>query len=467
MIIAVDLGTTGVRVAALDQELRTVHVTKRAIQLLSTGPHRRECNLQDVVSAVVDGLREVMGRLPAGTEVAGVSFASQGEVMFAVDDDDGAPETFAVTMDNSGLGAVEEWERARGAAEFHRITGQPCHPMYPVFRLSAARGAREGRQVRLLTLDGHLREMLGGTFSVDLSLACRSGLFDVGAREWSAELLSFAGVEEAGLPEVLPAGSQAGTVDQAGSELTGLPLGAPIAVGSHDQASVFWGAGGAPDGRPVFSAGSSECLTQASFGRPEVKGLTLPSYPVEENIWLTLTGTPSGGWSLEWLAQFCGIDSVATLVEEACSLDVGPVLAHPYFAGGPTLRNDPRATGSLRGLSLTTTPAEVARALIEASGFELSDALTRTRGAFGPAHVIATAGLGATLGATQVRADAAEVVFDYMGTDATLRGAALQVLVATGALPALVPSQPPEGARRVHPAPSDELRAKRETYLST
>lgn len=463
MIIAVDLGTTGVRVAAIADDFTVLTLVKRRIELLSPTPHGRLCRLADVEDAVIGGIREIVARntLP----IDAISFASQGEVVFALEGGE-APPYFAVTMDNTGLAASREWIAARGAESFHKITGQPCHPMYPVFRFRAGRNACASSTGRIVTLDGYLRLRLGGSHSADLSLVARSGLFDVEQRDWSAELTEWAGLSAADLPEALPAASLAGKVDAEGERLTGLPQGTPIVVGSHDQASVFWGVGGEPGVRPAFSAGSSECLTQASHTRPHVPGLFLPSYPVNDTTWLTLMGTPSGGWALEWLATFAGYEDVSSLVNQACALASTEVLVYPYLAGGPALRNDPTATGEILGLNLGSRPPDVARAMLEASGFELFDAITRTASAFGHPSVIATAGTGAVGGASQIRANAAEVPLDLVGADATLRGTAIQAAVAIGKIPSLIPSPAPPEAERFTPLPNASLRAKRERYLS-
>lgn len=462
MIIGVDLGTTGVRVALMDDSLRNVHIHKERISLEVTKGHERTCSLQQVEDAVFNGIRHVVADQDTSRKISAISFASQGEVFFTITPDGRGPERFAVTMDNTGLPSYEQWVDENGTDAFYEVTSQPCHPMYPIFRFHVSH-AGDDSSTRLVSLDGYIRVLLGGTYCVDTSIACRSGLVDANTGTWFDDLLRWAHMR-ADLPRIVNPGSLAGTVNEEGARRSGLPKGTPIVVGSHDQASNFWGLGGIPVTRPAFSAGSSECLTRATISRPRIDGIQLPSYPVGHGYWLTLLGTPSGGWSLDWLAAFSHESDVGALIDAGCALDYTEVITHPYLAGGPALRQMPTATGTIQGLSLATGPADVARSMIEASGFEVFDAIMRTQEAFGIPHMIATAGTGAKGPASQVRADASGFAFDVCDVDATLRGAGLQAKVALGWMHTLIPSPEPKSAL-LQPVTDPRLIEKRTRYL--
>lgn len=465
MIVAVDLGTSGVRVSAVGSGDEVLALHRTRIKLHSPGPGREQCMLGDVEAAVFGGIRSVVAE--ADQPVEALSFSSQGEVVFALDPADRPPHTFTVTMDGSGIPAVSEWlADGRTADQFAAVTGQPLHAMFPIFRFRATSGTadRQNSGGVICSLDSYLRRRLGGSASMDYSLAARSGFFDVNTKEWSEDHCQWAGVSTQQFAPVLAPGTLAGSVDAEGSQLSGLPEGTPLVVGSHDQACAFWGAGGAPGERAVFSAGSSECLTQATIGRPGDAGVPLPSYPVDDTHWLTLIGSPAGGWAMEWLADFTG-RSIEELIEEAARIPSTSTVVHPYFAGGSTFRNDPTMTASVRGLTLNSRPAEFALALIEASGFETFDALTHTRHTMGSPSVIVSTGSGSTLVTTQIRADAVGLDFLLVDKDAATRGAVLQARVALGEASRLVPSDPPPGVR-VEPREWDHIAVKREEYLN-
>ncbi|WP_040282531.1 FGGY-family carbohydrate kinase [Tessaracoccus massiliensis] len=463
MIVTIDLGTSGVRVALIGRDMEIRDLIRRDIAVQFDGRGGARVILNDVVQAVTYSVREILLRNEA-SDVSAVSFSSQGEVLFPLNPDGSPPLDFPVTMDVSGVASQHALARTMTGEEFQQITGEPLHAMFPIFKIHAQHQT-EPSGGRIVALDAYIRELLGGTPVVDWTMASRSGLFDVGKLEWCEDLCSWAGVRTEMMPPVSPAASLAGAVSAAGHELTGLPVGVPLVVGSHDQACAYWGGGGVPQEIAIFSAGSSECFTQGSFGRPSVSSDPIPTYPVRENLWLSLVGIPAGGWGLDWLARL-GARPVASLVAEAAARPVSPATVFPFFGGAPTFRNDPTATASMTHLSLDMDVADLARAMLEASGFELYDSIERTASILGAAEQIHCSGLGASFDATAIRADASRRTLSIISAQAALQGAALQAWVALGAIESLVGSYQPPVRARLTPTPDDQLAAKRASYLS-
>src|SRR5947207_15038785 len=66
---------------------------------------------------------------------------------------------------------------------------------------------------------------LTGTLVTEASIGSTSGMFDLGRRAWSPEIMTLCGLEPALFPEVVEAGTVAGLVSEAASRQTGLPRG--------------------------------------------------------------------------------------------------------------------------------------------------------------------------------------------------------------------------------------------------
>lgn len=119
------------------------------------------------------------------------------------------------------------------AAELYEITGLQQLPFNTVYQL-AAEGLLEQAETLLLIPD-LLAYWLTGEIGAERTNASTTQLYDVRAREWSAELARRAGVPVQVLPGLREPGEVIGTVL---AEETGLAAGTPvIAVGSHDTAS--------------------------------------------------------------------------------------------------------------------------------------------------------------------------------------------------------------------------------------
>ncbi len=199
-----------------------------------------------------------------------------------------------------------------------------------------------------------------------------------------AEFLSQLDPKLGGLRSRLP--NVAGTIDQAVGRLTanwakrtGLPEGIPVAVGAFDAHLGGVGSGIAP-GALVKIIGTSTCdmmvvpVGQSLADVPGlcgiVNGSILPGYYGLE------AGQSAVGDIFNWFVNYiqpCGkkAGSHEELTKAAVKLQPGEsgLLALDWNNGNRTILVDQRLTGLLLGQTLYTTPAEIYRALIEATAF--------------------------------------------------------------------------------------------------
>ncbi len=159
---------------------------------------------------------------------------------------------------------------------------------------------------------------------------------------------------------------------------TGLPAGIPVAVGAFDAHLGAIGAGIAP-GTLVKIIGTSTCdimLAPVSQNLADIPGLcgivngsVLPGYYGLE------AGQSAVGdifnWFVDCIKPGGRRGSHETLTKQAAKLKPGEsgLLALDWNNGNRTILVDQRLTGLLLGQTLYTTPAEIYRALIEATAF--------------------------------------------------------------------------------------------------
>ena len=84
---------------------------------------------------------------------------------------------------------------------------------------------------------------LTGTLATEASIGSTSGLFDLGRRAWSPELLAQCGLDPAWFPEVVEAGTVVGQVSARAAAQTGLAAGTPVVAGGLDTALGLAGPG--------------------------------------------------------------------------------------------------------------------------------------------------------------------------------------------------------------------------------
>ena len=103
----------------------------------------------------------------------------------------------------------------------------------------------------------YLNFKLCGKWGVSPSAGTPFHLIDQKCGKYYKPYLEKLGITEAMLPPVMPIGEEVGTVSKEASELTGLPAGTPIKLGTFDHIAGGIGAGVTKPGQLMLSCGTS------------------------------------------------------------------------------------------------------------------------------------------------------------------------------------------------------------------
>src|SRR5688572_15663082 len=168
-------------------------------------------------------------------------------------------------------------------------------------------------------------------------------------------------------------GAAAGGLTERAAELLGLRAGIPVSAAIIDAHAGVPGAGVASPSTMVLVLGTSACHMMNSRIEqlaPGIAGVVedgiLPGYFGYE------TGQASVGDAFAWFVDTFNL-SHETLSREAANLPPGSggVMALDWLNGCRTPLMDANLSGAFVGLTLGTTPAQMYRALIEATAFGL------------------------------------------------------------------------------------------------
>ncbi|MDP3069071.1 MAG: ribulokinase [Opitutaceae bacterium] len=179
----------------------------------------------------------------------------------------------------------------------------------------------------------------------------------------------------------------AGTLCAAWAKKLGLPAGLPIAIGEMD---VHYGAigCGVAEGVLVKVIGTSSCDCGVVSAKKSVRDIPGISGIVKGAILPGHYGIEAGQSAVGdifkwWVEVVCRGDGAmhAAFTAEAAKLKPGAtgLLALDWNNGNRNLLGDPLLTGLLLGQTLYTTPAEIYRALLEATAFGARAILERLR----------------------------------------------------------------------------------------
>src|ERR671923_2223947 len=182
LLLGVDEGTTAVKAALFDEQLRPVREARRDKINRHPRPGWVEQDGEEVLNAVVEAIAEVLGDAPG--EVVACGLDHQGESVLAWDADSGEPlSPIVVWQDKRSQAVLDRMEETGQADKIRERSGIPLDPYFSAGKLAwllenteAVVDARDAKTLRLGTLDSFLCDRLGAGFSTDPPTPSRTQL---------------------------------------------------------------------------------------------------------------------------------------------------------------------------------------------------------------------------------------------------------------------------------------------------
>jgi xylulokinase len=384
-LLGLDLGTTATKAVAFSEEGTVLAVAQRACSLHQPRPGWAERDPEEVWAAARHVVRTVAEQCPEPIEALAMS--SQGEGIVPVDADGKPLGPFIVSFDRRSRAQADQLGETVGRGAIFAACGQILHPMGSATKILWWRQHQPGTAThvaRYLCAGDYVMQRMGLEPVIDPSVAARTMLYDMAAEDWSAPLVDAVGITARHLARVQPAGTTAGRIPAAIAADLGLATGARVVVGGHDQACAGLGVGAVMQGDVAYSLGTTETLV-CPLDRfiPDLGNAGYPCYPhVLRDRFLTLAGNFTGGVLLQWYrdtfgeretleAQRTGRSAYEILLEEMAERPT-QIYVLPHFTMTGTPWNDPDGVGAIVGLGLSTTKAEITRALLEGVTYEIA-----------------------------------------------------------------------------------------------
>jgi gluconokinase len=401
LVVAVDIGTTGVKAAAVDAAAVSCGGAEREYPTTSPHPGWAVQDPDAVTTAVVAVVREVMADVTAaGHPVAGIAFSSAMHSLIALGPD-GSPLTPSVTWaDERALPQARRLRESGDWLALHRRTGTPVHPMSPLVKLLWFREQEPDiwrRATHWVGIKEYVLSRLAGVLAVDESIASATGLYGLATRDWDDGALALSGLRREQLPSLHATTDVVGRIGR-GAATCGLPVGTPVIAGASDGVLANVGVGAVTPGLVACSIGTSGAIRGVvSEARVDARGSVF-CYVLVPGRWVVGGATNNGGNVLRWLGRVIGADLAdpdTGLTALAATAPPGAegLLMLPYLAGerAPRWAGDPY--GALLGLTQRHGREHVARAALEGVCLQLALVLDAMRSAgLEPKEMRATGG---------------------------------------------------------------------------
>ncbi|WP_067178006.1 FGGY family carbohydrate kinase [Microtetraspora niveoalba] len=396
-VLSIDEGTTGTRAAVVLDDGGAAPAAYLPISVRSPDHLRVEQDGTEIWLNTVQVSREALDWAAAnGVEITGVSISTQRATVLLWDTVTGAPLSQAVVWQDRRYAArLREWE-PDWDARLVEHTGRPVGSRAPL--LWAAEEAAGNEAARRAHAEGRLAfgsvdtwlvwKLTGGARHVmSATNAVAAGAYDLRTGDWHEPWVTFLGCPPDLLPRIVDEDGDFGFTDPS---VLGARL--PILSVMGDQHAAMIALGAHRAGQATCVHGTGTFVDAVAGDRPpahvrQVPGvLTLVGWRSRGTSVFSLEGyAPTTGSATRWLCEQIGLFESPAALARLAREHTGPTRVRflPALAGLRTPVWSPEATGVLTGLSLSTTRAELARAVLDGFAHSVCDLLDGVEEAVG------------------------------------------------------------------------------------
>jgi xylulokinase len=380
--LGLDLGTSELKALLLAPDHRIVALARAPLAVERPAPLWS----QQAPSQWWEALEAVMARLrrthaPALSDVRAIGLSGQMHGAVAMDAQDRVLRP--AILWNDGRSAAQCRTLAARLPRLGEIAGNLAMPGFTAPKLLWMREHEPelfAQIAHVLLPKDWLRFMLSGEFASDMSDASGTLWLDVGARDWSDELLAACGLSRAQMPRLVEGSAPAGRLKPELAQRWGMEAGVSIAGGGGDNAASAVGMGLVEAGQGFVSLGTSGVIFigGARF-EPRPEAAVHAFCHALPGRWHQMSVMLSASSAISWAARSFGLGNEAALLAAAASLgdearQHAPLFL-PYLSGERSPHNDADAQGVLFGLTHAHGPADIAFAVVEGVSFGLRDGL--------------------------------------------------------------------------------------------
>ena len=395
-LVGIDEGTTGCKTCIFDFDGNLIAYDYR--EYPSYYPHAGwvEQTAEDITPALYDSCKAAVTKSGVDkNDIVALGISSQGSVIGLLDKDGKLLRPFVGWQDLRGGQKEFDWITDRIPRDkFYSITGDPLGSVFSIAKLVWLKQNEpenwEKTAMFSTNQDYFLKVFGAEDYWTDLSSSSREGMGDVNNNAWSVELHDMLGISMDKRAKVVPEpGKVVGKIPKDIAEKTGLAEGTLLCMGAHDQNCNTFGAGAIDDGTCVMvmgTFGSSFVVSDKPIRDPNRKLVVKGNHGVGNFTIEAFSATAAS--SYRWYRDtFCDLENAAgKLLHENTYNLINPqidrvppgandVVFLPYLQGASGARLNVNARGAFVGMTLGTTKADMARAVMEGICYEMNDIL--------------------------------------------------------------------------------------------
>ncbi len=386
-ILAIDQGTTSSRAILFDQSYKIVASSQREFPQYFPQPGWVEHDPEEIWNSVFWVCHDVIKRAKvASKDISAIGITNQRETTIVWSKDTGEPIHNAIVWQDRRTTKLCNDLKARGVEkEIQKKTGLLLDPYFSATKLSwildnvqGARARANSGELLFGTVDTFLlwRLTRGKYHLTDATNASRTMLFNLSTGSWDGSLANLFNVPKSMLPKIQDNSSFFGEAD---NSLFGASI--PIGGMAGDQQAAAIGQACFSPGM-VKSTYGTGCFVLLNTGSDRVvsknKMITTLAYQLNGQKTYALEGSIFiAGAAVQWLRDsLTVIETADQTAQMAKAADPEQnVILVPAFTGLGAPYWAPEAQGAIFGLTRGSGPNELAKAALQAVGYQTRDLL--------------------------------------------------------------------------------------------
>ncbi len=375
--IGIDIGTTSVKILAIDEKGSIVKAAVKDYPIFFPKPLWSEQNPEDWVTQTINGLAELLEGMDK-EEVKAISFSGQMHGLVILDALDRVIRPAILWNDQRTEKECRYLNDEIGREKISQWTGNLALTGFTAPKLlwlKENEPSSFARIKKVMLPKDYVAYRLSGVFATDMSDASGTLYLDVKNRKWSEPMLDLLEITEGQLPDLYESYETVGYIKKELADQLGLKPEVRIIIGGGDQAVAAVGGGVTGPGACSLSLGTSGVVFAATDNFFADANNSLHSFchanGKYHQMGVTLAAAASLKWWVEEVNKSGDFDGLLKEAEEAPIAD--SVFYLPYLMGERTPHNDPYCRGTFIGMDMTHRRKHLTRAVLEGVAFSLRD----------------------------------------------------------------------------------------------
>lgn len=391
LILALDVGTTGLKVIIVDKEGNVIKSCEREYGMIERFSGAAEQS-PDVWWRAARECFSVILTPDICKDLCAIGVSGQFQSLVMLDQDGISLRDAILWCDHRGEEMFSEIEKRAGKNRLLDITANPALAGSTVSALLWVRKYEPEifrKCCHIMLPHEYFRFRMTGEFATDVTAASSMQLLDVPGRKWSDELFEKLEIDKALVGALKESVEVVGRTTKELEKETGIPKGIPVVAGGGDSVVSALGTGALEEGSCFVSMGTSGIIcANTDSVKTDMKGRVNTYCSAVPNMWSVITCSITVGFALKWMkenfyrleegiVQKQGESIYDWMAAEAASTPPGAegLIFLPYLLGDRTPHLDASAKGVFFGVAARHHRAHFTRAVMEGTGYSLAEGI--------------------------------------------------------------------------------------------